>query len=135
MSELFAYLNDTDFTVSYAVMVWAGVLLALAWAITMHTDPANANLPEWDQRFRRIGVIIMISGFIASVLFGGDKAWAPWPTMLIVIFGFDFYLAAAIFSIRQRLKIRERFESFLPERYRHHETETTDQSHPRSVLW
>jgi hypothetical protein len=41
------------------------------------------------------------------VLFGGNQQWAPWPTMIVVVLGFDFYLASAILTQRHRVKIRD----------------------------
>lgn len=98
-----------DLTAPYAVLVWIGVILALIWAILMADDPANAGLPEWDLRLRRTGVIIMLFGMLLTVLFGGNQAWAPWPTSLITAFGFDFYLASAILTARHRSKLRDTF--------------------------
>jgi peptidoglycan/LPS O-acetylase OafA/YrhL len=101
------YLIDNDFTALYAVLVWAGVMLAVAWVIMMRDDPANSGLPEWDLRMRRAGIVTMVAGFILSVLFGGNQQWAPWPTMIVVVLGFDFYLASAILTQRHRVKIRD----------------------------
>lgn len=98
---------DADLTAAYACIVWIGVMLSVVWTILMSDDPANAGLPKWDLRLRRIGVITMAFGFILSVLFGGDQGWAPWPTMLIIAFGFDFYMAAAIMTSHRRTEIRK----------------------------
>ena len=101
------YFIENDFTAAYAVLVWIGVMLAVAWIKTMGDDPANKGLPEWDRRLRRVGIIIMLVGFLLSVLFGGDQKWAPWPTHIIIALGFDFYLAAALLTARHRAKIAE----------------------------
>lgn len=105
MARLFQFLNDTNWTDFYAVLVWASVLLAVSWVILLAEDPANNGLPEWDLRLRRFGVIVMVAGFLLSVLVGGDKAWTPWWPMVLIIFGFDFYLAAAIFTGRRRARM------------------------------
>lgn len=110
-ARVVGYLIDGDFTALYAVLVWIAVVLALVWTILMHDDPANAGLPEWDLRLRRTGVLLMVAGFILSVLFGGNQGWAPWPTMLLIVFGFDFYLASAIFTLSRRKRIRDRIEA------------------------
>lgn len=98
---------DADWTDIYAVQVWVGVLLAVAWMNMMRDDPANARLPEWDLRLRRAGVLTMVAGFLLSVLFGGSQRWTPWPPMVLISFGFDFYLASAIFTTRHRARIRD----------------------------
>lgn len=101
-ARMMAYLIDSDFTATYAVLVWIGVFLAVGWAILMREDPANRGLPEWDLRLRRSGIIIMVAGFLLTVLFAGDQGWAPWPTMLLTIFGFDFYMGAALITASRR---------------------------------
>ena len=106
------YLNEINFTDVYAVLVWAAVLLAVAWMILMKDDPANSGLPEWDLRLRRAGIFIMVAGFIVSVLFGGNQGWTPWPPMVLIVFGFDFYLAAAIFTGYRRAKLRQNFAPY-----------------------
>lgn len=99
------FVIEWDWTAVYALMVWTGVLLALAWTILMPNDPANADLPEWDLRLRRTGVLVMVAGFLLTVLFGGDQGWKPWPPMLVIALGFDFYLAAAIFTAKRRARL------------------------------
>lgn len=99
---------SADYTTPYQILVWIGVILAVIWTGKMRDDPANAALPEWDRTLRRAGVYIMAGGLLVTVLFGGDRAWAPWPPMLIIVFGFDFYFAASIGSLylRERMNLR-----------------------------
>lgn len=101
------YLVNLDMTVFYAVLVWIGAFLTVTWAILMRADPANGpdRVHHVDLRLHRWGILIMLAGFLASVLLGGRQAWAPWPTMLIVIFGFDFYIAVSIFTVVRRAKV------------------------------
>lgn len=47
----------------------------------------------------------MMMGFLLSVLFGGDRKWVPWPTSVLVIAGFDFFLASAIYIVKRRTKL------------------------------
>jgi hypothetical protein len=108
IARALGFLLDYDWTAVHAVLVWAGVLLAVAWLSLMREDPANAGLPEWDLRLRRVGVVIVVAGFLIAVLFGGERLWTPWPPMVIVAFGFDFYLAATIFTVRRRARLRDR---------------------------
>lgn len=109
-ARIFDAFLERDFTELYAVLVWAAVMLAVTWSILLREDPANKGLPDWDLRLRTIGVAIIVFGLLLSVLFGGDRRWAPWPTMLVVAFGVDFYLAAAIFTGRRRHKLRKFLE-------------------------
>lgn len=99
------YLLSQDTTAFYAVLVWVGAFETVAWAILMHADPANANIPARDLRLHRWGILIMLMGFLASVLLGGRQAWAPWPTMLLVAFGFDFYIGVSIYTIVRRVNV------------------------------
>lgn len=107
-ARIIEYLLGADLTAAYAVLVWIGVLLAVAWSILMKDDPANHMRPVWELRLRRAGVIIMVGGFLLTVLFGGEQRWAPWPPMLIIVFGFDFYLAAATLTSARRAKMRDK---------------------------
>lgn len=93
---------DQDYSQLYTILVWLGVLLVVAWVIVMHDDPANVDLAPWQPRLLRTGVIIMITGFLLSVLFGGDRKWIPWPTSVVVISGFDFFIGSAIYIVRRR---------------------------------
>jgi hypothetical protein len=44
-----------------------------------------------------------------SVLFGGQMKWVPWPPMILIVFGFVFYLSAAIFTGQRRTRIAKQF--------------------------
>lgn len=98
---------ETNWTDLYAVLVWVSVLLSVCWMIQMREDPANTDLPEWDLRLRRAGIFMVVAGLIVSVLFGGSQGWTPWPPMVLIVFGFDFYLAAAIYSGYHRTQVRQ----------------------------
>lgn len=102
ISRTLAYLMNGDFTATYAVLVWCGVFLAVGWVILMREDPANRGLPEWDLRLRRGGILFMVAGLLLTVLYGGDQGLAPWPTMLVTVFGFDFYMGAALITASRR---------------------------------
>lgn len=99
------FIIEFDWTALYAVIVWIGVLLAVAWVILMEKDPANEHLPVWELRFRRFGIYVMVGGFLLSVLFAGNQGWTPWPPMLVIAFGFDAFLGAAILSTVHRTKL------------------------------
>lgn len=103
------FLIEQNYTDIYAVLVFACVLLAVAWSILMRDDPANTMLPQWDLRLRRIGVMITVAGFMISVLFGGRMGWVPWPPAVLIVLGFVFYLSAAIFTSQRRMRIIKRF--------------------------
>ncbi len=70
----------------------------------MNDDPTHKALPAWQRRSSRFGVGIMIGGFLVTVLFGGERAWAPWPPMVIIIIGFDLYIASAIWTSKHRIR-------------------------------
>lgn len=106
------FVIEWDWTALYAVFVWAAVLLAVTWTISMKDDPANFGLPEWNLRLRRTGILLMVGGFLISVLFGGSQGWTPWPPMVLIVFGFDFYLATALLTGWQRTRLRAHISAF-----------------------
>lgn len=98
------WILDSNWADTFTILVWIGVLLAVAWTIHMRVDPANDGLPEWDLRLRRFGVLTMVFGFLICVLFGHSQGWTPWPPMVLIALGFDFYLAAALVTKKRRSK-------------------------------
>ena len=102
------WILSTNWSDPFTILVWIGVLLAVVWTIMMRDDPANDGLPEWDLRLRRAGILTMVFGLSISVLFGNSQGWTPWPPMILVVVGFDFYLAAALLTSKPRVRMADR---------------------------
>lgn len=113
MKHVEAYLLSIDLTDIYAILVWAGALLGVAWMMMMSKDPANEHIAPWHIHARKLGLVMLIGGFMTAALFGDSQKWVPWPPVVLAALGLDVYLAAAVHATRQRIKICLKFP-FLP---------------------
>src|SRR4051812_32010934 len=104
MTSVLAEIRNYDFSDIYASLVWIAAALGVGWTGTIWTDPANLHCAKWTLHMRRLGMLVSVAGLLVSVLFGGSMGWVPWPPMVIVVAGLNFYLAGSILCAQARIK-------------------------------
>lgn len=87
------FLDGVDFVPAQVVLSLTGAILSM-WYMQIASNCSHEPRIVWCAR--RFGVFLIAASLLWSVVFAYYRVWQPWPPYVLLLFGLNLALLAAI---------------------------------------